>query len=696
MMNRVIHAGDRDLRPLFDPRSVAVVGASNDPAKWGQWFAQGALRGAHRRAVYLVNRSGTPVLDQATYRSLDELPAEPELVVVSVPASAFEETVDTALSMGARALIAIAAGLGETGEDGLRRERAVAERVRAAGAVLVGPNCMGVYDAGAELHLATNDFPPGSIGLISQSGNLALEISLLAADAGLGISRFVSLGNQADIDATELVLALSEHEETHAIAVYLEDFRDGRAFARAALESRRRGKPVLLLPGGLSTAGVRAAQSHTGALVSEASAIAAACRAAGIVQTSTPRRLVEVAQVLLAKSRPRGRRLAVVTDGGGSAVVAADLAVQADLELPRLSDALQARLGALMPPEAVTTNPVDFAGAGEQDLETYERVPRLLLESDEVDAVLLTGYLGGYSATADELREPETNAARGLARAVAQTGKPAVVQTMYWQEAPAHALRSTGVPVFRDAEAAVNAIALVADHERRTPRGVPPFPDPVHTGGAVAGDGYFGPRRLLAAAGIRFAAAHEVASADEAVLAATELGYPVVLKALGVVHKSDAGGVAVGLEDETALAVALAAMSERIGSTSYAVEELVPTGDGVELIVGCRRDVRFGPVLLVGLGGIFAEIHRDVAVALAPTEPDEVEELLEGLSGSGLLFGARGRPALAVGQVATAAAALSQVAAANPEIAELEVNPLLVTPTAAIGLDARVVYSQPR
>ncbi|HYA09817.1 MAG TPA: CoA-binding protein, partial [Gaiellaceae bacterium] len=385
----------RDLRALFDPRSVAVVGASDDPAKWGQWLARGAVQGDHRRAVYLVNRAGGEVLGRPAHRSLEELPEAPELVVLAVPAAAFEETVDASLAAGARAIVVIAAGLGESSEEGRRREQAVVERVRAAGAVLVGPNCMGLYDGEADLDLATSDFVPGGLGLVSQSGNLAIEVSLLGKEVGLGISRFVSLGNQADLDAADVVEALAEHEPTRLIAVYVEDFRDGRAFARAAATA---GKPVVLLAGGLSETGVRAARSHTGALVSASSAVDAACRAAGIVRVSTPRELVEVAQLLLAPNQPEGRRAAIVTDGGGSAVVAADLASAAGLELPTLSDELSAELAAVLPETATTTNPVDFAGAGEQDLRSYERVPRLLLESGEVDAVLLTGYLGGYSA----------------------------------------------------------------------------------------------------------------------------------------------------------------------------------------------------------------------------------------------------------------------------------------------------------
>jgi acyl-CoA synthetase (NDP forming) len=685
MMTSMAARTGRDLRPLFEPRSVAVVGASNDPAKWGQWLARGALRGEHRRPVFLVNRSGGDVLGRTAYRSLGELPEAPELVVLAIPASAFEETVDAALAAGTRAIVAIPAGLGETSEEGAARERAVAERVRAAGAVLLGPNCMGVYDAAAELDLSSSDFVPGSLGVVSQSGNLALEIALLAGDFGLGISRFVSLGNQADLEAVEIVDALARDAHTRVIGVYLEDFRAGRAFAQAAAEA---GKPVLLLAGGTSEPGVRAARSHTGALVSEVAAIDAACRASGIFRVSTPRELADLAQLMLATSRPRGRRVVIVTDGGGSAVVASDLATEAGLELPRLSPALAGSIAALMPETATTTNPVDFAGGGEQDLRSYERVPRLLLESGEIDALLLTGYLGGYSATSEELREPETEAAQGLARAAEESGRPAIVQTMYWQESPAQALREAGVPVYREIGAAIGSLARVAARHKAS--GVPQLPKPAEP---WTGSGYLEARELLARGGLGFPEARRATGAEEVVAAAEGLGYPVVLKALGIVHKSDSGGVAVGLADADAVAAATAAMTAPEG---YSVEQEVAAEHSVELIAGCRRDPRFGPILLVGLGGILAEVLRDTAVALAPAEPGLIEELLLGLRGAALLSGARGRPPLDLRAAAEACAAISRVAAEHPELDELEVNPLLVTPSGAIGLDARVIHSQPR
>src|SRR6266404_255242 len=367
----------RSLDSLFSPRSVAVVGASRDPAKWGGQLARGALKGRHRRIVGLVNRSGGEILGSASHRTLAELPDAPELVVACVPAAAFEQTVDEALDVGARAIVGISAGVGEA------EERALGRRVRDGDAILLGPNCLGVFDRDAELDLAPwVDFPPGEIGLIAQSGNLSLELALLAARERLGFSRFASLGNQADLEAAELVESFARHPTTKLIALYVEDFRDGRAFARAAEAA---GKPVVLLTVGGSEAGVRAARSHTRALASDLAVVDAACRAAGIVRVSTPRELIEVAKPLLSGKRLRGRRLVVLGDGGGHGVVAADVAAQHGLELPLLSTSLAAELATVLPETATTQNPVDFAGGGEQDVRTFERVVQLLLDSGEAD-----------------------------------------------------------------------------------------------------------------------------------------------------------------------------------------------------------------------------------------------------------------------------------------------------------------------
>jgi acyl-CoA synthetase (NDP forming) len=259
---------------------------------------------------------------------------------------------------------------------------------------------------------------------------------------------------------------------------------------------------------------------------------------------------------------------------------------------------------------------------------------------------------------------------------------------MFWDTGPSRAMREGGVPVYRDIEAVVDSLArLVALHERRS-HGVPDIPEPAPP---IAGDGYFEARELLAASGIPFAAARRAGSVDEARAAASELGYPAVLKALGLLHKSDVGGVALGLADDEAVAAAARDMHERLAPEGYSVETLVPTANGVELVVGCRREPRFGPVVLVGVGGIYAELIEDVAIALAPAGADELEHLLRSLRVAGLLTGARGREPVDVRAAAEAAAALSRLAAAHPEIAEIEINPLLVTLADAVALDARLI-----
>ena len=673
----------RDLEPLFAPRSVAIVGASDDPAKWGNWLGRGALRGEHRRAVYLVNRNGGTILDRPAYASLRDLPDAPELVVISVPAAAFEQTVDDALAVGARALVGITAGLGELGPEAQARERALVERVRAAGAMLLGPNCLGVYDATSDLGLASNEFPPGSIGLISQSGNLALELGILARAADLGFSRFASVGNQADVDLAELVTSFAAHEGTELIAIYAEDFNDGRAFVDAAAAA---SVPVVLLTVGRSAASIRAAVSHTGALVSDVAVVEAACRSAGAYLVSTPGEMIDLAQALLRSGPLAGPSIAVIGDGGGHGAIACDIAAAAGLELPILSQDLAAALAASLPPTAATRNPVDLAGGGEQDFFSYARVARAVLESGEVDGALLTGYFGGYSQYSDGFARQEADVAHEVARAAEETGRPLVAQTMYADSSTAAVLRAGGVPVYPRIESAVAALSALLP--RSPASGAPELPaaralPPV--------DGYFGARSLLEAAGIEFAAARSVASAGEAEAAAAELGYPVVLKALGTLHKSDVGGVVVGIAEVDELRAAVDDMRRRLDPPGFSVERMAPVGDGVELIIGVGRDPRFGPVAAIGLGGIYTEFFGDVAVGLAPLGVDEAERMLLWLRGAPLLVGARGRPPCDVRAAAEAAARLSDVAAAHPAIAEIEINPLLVTPGGAVALDARVI-----
>jgi acyl-CoA synthetase (NDP forming) len=392
---------------------------------------------------------------------------------------------------------------------------------------------------------------------------------------------------------------------------------------------------------------------------------------------------------LLSHRRPRGRRIALAADGGGHTVVASDLVIAEGLELPELSEATRAELAAALPPTATLVNPVDFAGGGEQDIRSFERVIGALLRSGEADTVVLTGYFGGYSQYSDAFEEQESASAEGMARAADETGVPFLAHTMYWKSGPAETLRANGVPVYREVEAAVGVASRLARWTPEALRGVPSLPEPA---APVEGEtGYFEARAVLAAGGVPFAEARKVAGIQEALVAGEELGYPVVLKALGELHKSDAGGVAVGLREPKELAEALTRMEEALRPPWYSVEALAPLSRGLELIVGARRDPRFGPVLLVGAGGLYAEIVKDVAVALAPVSEAGAEALFRSLRVAPLLGGARGKAAVDVAAAARAAAALSRVAAEHPEIAEIEITPLLALPDGALGLDARIV-----
>jgi acetate---CoA ligase (ADP-forming) len=673
----------RPIRALFDPASVAVVGASEDPRKWGNWLAQGALRGEAERPAYLVNhRAQGTVLGRRAYASLEELPEDPDLVVIAVPAAVVAPMVDSALARGARAIVVISAGARDA-------DAALAHRVRAAGAVLLGPNCLGVLDAGRRLELVPNPLPAGAIGLISQSGNLALELGLMAAPEGLGFSRFASLGNQADVGAAELVAAFAAHDATRLIALYVEDFRDGRAFAGAAAEAVAAGKPVLALAIDRAGAGARAVQSHTGALASDGAAIDAALAAAGVQRVRTPRELIDAAQALLGCPAARGRRIAVLGDGGGHGSIAAAVAAQAGLEVPELPGAVAESLRAQLHAAAGVSNPIDLAGGAEQDVHAFDRIAHQLLSGGEVDGLLITGYFGGYAEYGPETAAAELQTAEDLGTVATRTGRPIVAQTMYPQGPAAQALRRAGVPVYESVEQAARALAVLAGRGASSPGAIPVLraPEP-----PVAGDGYLAARALLAGAGIHFVALEEVNGVEEAVAAAERIGYPVVLKALGEeTHKSDAGGVVLHIADEAQLRDAYARVQGAVAPERCTVERMAPLAEGVELLIGARWDARFGPIAVAGAGGLYAEILRDTAVRLAPVDEAAAEAMLRSLRVAPLLTGARGRPPLDVRAAARSLAALSRVAAAHPELSELEINPLLVTPAEAVALDARFI-----
>jgi acyl-CoA synthetase (NDP forming) len=637
-----------------DPASVAVVGASDDPAKWGHWLARGALTGLDRRAVHLVNRGGGSVLSHPTVRSLSELPEAPELVVLAVPAAHVPAVVDEALAVGVRGFVGIPSGI----DDG------VIGRIRQAGARLLGPNCLGVFDAATSLHLAWGQFQAGSLGVVSQSGQVGLEIAGLAAASGIGVSRFVSVGNQADVTAAEALLDLVSHDLTTVVGVYLESFGPGIVAAMSELSAA--GKPVVLLTVGSSLAAQEAALSHTGALTSSLDVVDAACRRAGAVRVATPAALVDLAAVL-ASGVPRGRRVGIISDSGGQGAIAADLACAAGLLVPALSGA---------------SNPVDLAGKGEQDLENYARAVSDFVRGGEVDTVVLSGYFGSYGEDTPSLESAEVAVASRIGALARETGVPVVVHSMRGDSAAVRALRAGGVPVQHTIERAVvalgHATGLGVNHQGAVLHDVPatvPF-EP----------GYLAARDLLSF--VRFPRAHPVTSAAEA--KATTLRPPYALKADWLAHKSEHGGVKINLTDPAA---AFAEMEARLGSGTYVLEEMDTREHAVELIIGAKRDHSFGPVILVGAGGIHAELFRDTAIELAPVTPATARDMLARLISAPLLSGWRGAPAADVTALSQVIAQVSETLAARPDLAEIELNPVRVGPDGVLAVDALIIPS---
>lgn len=678
------------LDALFAPNAVAIVGASDDTRKYGNWIAVQALKGT--RPVHLVNRARPVVLGRPTVPSVSAVGSPVDLVVIAVPAGGFEAAVDDALEAGARAIVGISAGLGEAGEEGRRTQDRITAKIRAAGARLLGPNCLGVLDHASGLTLASNEFPIGNIGVVSQSGNIALELATLLADHELGVSRFVSLGNQADLEAADLIDAYVDHEGTRAIALYCEDFRDGRMLARAARRASEAGKPVVLLTVGATDASVRNARSHTGAMVSSGIVVDAACRASGMERVSSPAQMAHLLQALVRSRVPRGQRVAVFADGGGQASVASDCAAASGLQVVAFSARLQREIAAELPPTAEVTNPVDAAGGGEQDITCFPRVLERLVAGEEVDSTLLSGYFGGYGSYGPELAANELGAAHAMAAVADAYSGTVIVQTMHWQSPAASVLRDNGVPVYRGIEEASWALGRLARRHYQPPTGVPAVPPAVSR---LTETGYYPSRRLLAVAGVPFVRAAEVTTKEKLLAAASTLEFPLVLKALGDEHKSDRGGVILGIKGTEELATAWDDVQARLDPPSCSVEEMADLTDAVELLVGVRRDPRFGPIVLVGLGGIFAEILRDVRCALGPVSVEAARTLLRSLRGAALLTGARGRPPVDLDVAADVVARVSQVAAEHPEIAEIECNPVVATLRGAVALDARVVLGTP-
>ncbi|MDE0172153.1 MAG: acetate--CoA ligase family protein [Defluviicoccus sp.] len=671
------------LSRLFDPRAIAVVGASANEEKPGFQILR-ALEPFHG-AVYPVNPRGGAILGRPVHRSLGEVPGPVDLVALVLPARHSLAVLEDAASVGAGAAFMVSGGFGETGDAGAALETDIAGACLAGGIRLLGPNTSGFLRPSRGLACtflpAAAALRPGPIGIVAQSGGINLTLAMMANAQGLGVSLAVGLGNAADLGVAETLNYLAADPETRAIVLHLEGVADGRAVfdaVRAAVPV----KPVVALPvGRADLAGF--AESHTGALMGNHRLTCAALRQAGAAVVETLDDALDAAYALsVTRLNPaRDPGIGVLTGQAGPGLLMTDTLRQAGVSVPELAPATVARIAGLLPPLTYMKNPVD---TGRPDA-GFGAVMEALAADGGIDAVLAYALIEGGAL----------DVGGAAVEAAGKTSKPAVFATAGVPSETAglvDALRRAGIPVFLAPDRAARAMAaMVADarHRAAEPDGresAPPGTAPPLTR-AVDEDAA---KTLVSAYGIPTPKRAVCRSRAEAEAARAAIAGPVVAKVLdpGILHKSDVGGVHVGIETAAALEEALDAI-ERISNAGYLIEAMAP--DGLDLILGARNDPSFGPTVLLGLGGTAAEAVDDVAVALAPLGAGEVDAMIDSLAGSALFGPWRGAPAPDRAAIREAVLGLARLIAEHPEIAEIDLNPVRAYAEGAMALDALIV-----
>ncbi len=689
------------MMPLFYPASVAVIGASRNPRSIGGRLFHNLLRARFTGPVFPVHPEANVVNSVKAYPSVTDIPDPVDLAFVVVPARHVLDVVDQCAEKGVKGLVVISAGFGETGDEGRDLEERLVRKVRSAGMRMVGPNCMGLLNTDPKVTLDGQFgpvFPPaGNVAMSSQSGALGIAILDYARQLDIGISTFVSVGNKADVSGNDLLLYWEEDPNTDVILLYLEDFGNPRRFGRLARRVSRR-KPIVAVKSGRSSAGARAASSHTGSLASLDVAVDALFRQAGVIRTGTLEELFEVTALLANQPIPEGRRVAVLTNAGGPGILAADALEASGLELPELSDDLRARLGEHLAAEASTRNPVDMIASAGPD--AYRACLGVLLQSDEVDAVIVI-YIPAAPEGSEEI-------ARAIAGAAAEHAGRKTLLSVYMSSAGAPAEFGAGdvrIPTYPFPEPAAHALGAAADYGawRRSPEGdLVTFDDVRPDEGSATvqvalaemdGDGgWLEPEEadaLLRAYGLPVVESGVATDEDEAAAQATRIGGPVVVKVIApsAVHKSDVGGVVLDVRGEEAVRAAFRDVMGAVDDAEGAlIQEFVPGGH--EVLVGMTEDPNFGPLVVFGLGGIFVELIGDVAFRINPLTDLDAAGMITEVKSAKLLDGYRGEPAGDVAALREVILRVSALVEALPQIAEMDLNPVKVLPP---GEGVRVV-----
>jgi acyl-CoA synthetase (NDP forming) len=722
------------LAAVFEPRRVALVGASDRPGSMGRllWDNLADFPGE----VLPVCPAAT-VGGRAAYADLRDVPGQVDLAVIATPAATVPGIIRAAADKGVRAAVVLSAGFAETGDEGAKLQADAVAAARAGGVRLVGPNCFGVQNADLPLNASIAAGTPrggGGVTIVTQSGSYGMAVHALGRDEGLRVAKVFAAGNKADITDAELLGYLRQDPDTRVICLLLESITDARRFFTEARQTTPH-KPVIAVVGGRTGAGQRAAVSHTAALGTDDAIRDAALRQAGVVRVRTGLQALDAARALASQPVPRGPRVAVVTNSGGTGVELTDLLADEDLAVPELSGQLQDDLRALLPQYGSARNPVDMTPAWRLFTTVYPAAIEMLARSGEVDAVV--PVLLQRSAS------PEVAAAvRDAVGRLRADGVPVPVYVCWVapRDADQHAevLQEAGVPCFAWPERTARAVGTAVRCGERMRQSVPaagpagqgtgtagraaapgagePVPDGVP--GAAARAGHRPPERfavirrsprpaprgelpahglvdaqvareLLVSAGIPVIRTVRCRSAETAVAAAGRVGYPVVAKVdhPELTHKSDVGGVRLGLADEAAVREAVV---DLFGLAEGAGVLLQRQHEGVELLVGGLRDPEFGPVVMAGLGGVLVETWRDVQLAVAPVGEAEAVDLLRSLRGAAIFGGLRGHPAIDLGPVAGVIVKVGELLAGNPQISELDLNPVLATESGCVAVDWRI------
>ncbi|MGC9357522.1 MAG: acetate--CoA ligase family protein [Anaerolineae bacterium] len=689
---------DPRLNLFFHPQGVAIIGASSDPAKLSHGVVRNLKEHGYQGAIYPVNPKAVQILGLKVYPDILEVPDPLDLAVVMVRAQLVTRVLRTCGERGLKAVIVITGGFKEVGPEGAELERSLKPIADEYGMRLIGPNCVGVMDTHVPLDTTfIAEMPkPGPIGFASHSGAIAGGTVDWAIGMGVGYSRIISLGNQADVNIADGARMLYEDPHTKVVNLYAEGIPDGRGFVEAAV-SIFREKPIIMTKAGRTAAGTRAVASHTGALAGAGRAYEAACHRAGVIMADSLQEQNDLAMALAHQPLPQGKRVAILTNAGGPAALAADALDEGGLTLADLTDETMARLKEVTPHGTQLGNPVDMLGGPRAEM--YADAIAILREDPGVDMIL--------AIFVPQAITPVNDVAKNVVEAAQGSQKPVVATLVGGVSIPdaIQILHEGDVPFYQDPTRAARALAGLWNYAGLKAR---PSLKPSPVGGvdeeraraliekAERDDAGFIPAetaaRIAAAYGIQVPYSGVAPTVEEAVTMAEKAGYPVVAKLIapGVVHKADVGGIALNLQNADEVREAARRMLKGGLERSVMIQQMAPAGR--EVILGAQRDPQFGPLLMFGMGGIYVEVLKDVAFRLAPIAEIDARDMIMETAAGQILRGVRGEEGKDVGAVVETLRRVGQLVTDIPLIAELDINPLIVGPeeAGAWAVDVRI------